>query len=292
MTTLSLRSYLPLHIFVGIALLAPIALKLASTGWRFLRYYTGSKPYRLEGPPRLTLRLLAPLLIASTLSLFGSGVAMIVVGHGGGPLLTLHAVSFGVWGALVVVHILAYLGRVLTVGTADWRPRHAPVVAGARSRRGALCGALGEGVIIALATYPAQQAWMSHRRAQRRAPELAMPEASVRIELSDPTDPEEPQRATMFLQPNPGLPEAPLAEVASGGALSRVFLALHGLSAATDQATWIFDEIDAGIGGMTASAVAGRLAALGRGRKAIAITHLAQVAAPRPPVCVEKRRWC
>lgn len=158
LTTLSLRSYLPLHIFVGIALLAPIALKLASTGWRFLRYYTGSEPYRVQGPPRLTLRLLAPLLIASTLSLFGSGVAMIVVGHGGGPLLTLHAVSFGVWGALVVVHILAYLGRVLTVGTADWRPRHAPVVAGARSRGGALCGALGAGVIIALATYPAQQA--------------------------------------------------------------------------------------------------------------------------------------
>ncbi len=75
-----------------------MALKLASTGWRFLRYYTGNKPYRLEGPPRLLLRVLAPLLIASTLSLFGSGVVLIIVGHGGGLLLSLHAASFAVWG--------------------------------------------------------------------------------------------------------------------------------------------------------------------------------------------------
>jgi len=109
--------------------------------------------------------------------------------------------------------------------------------------------------------------------------DLAMPDARVRIELSEGTDPLAPQRATMFLQPNPGLSEAPLADVASGGELSRVLLALHGLSAATDQATWIFDEIDAGIGGVTAAAVAGRLAALGRVRQTIAITHLAQVAA-------------
>ena len=101
LTTLSLRSYLPVHIFLGLLLLPPLALKLASTGWRFLRYYTGNKPYRLEGPPQLLLRLLAPLLVASTLSLFGSGVALIVAGHGGGTLLTLHAVSFGVWGVVM-----------------------------------------------------------------------------------------------------------------------------------------------------------------------------------------------
>ena len=84
LTTLSLRSYLPVHIFLGLLLLPPVALKLASTGWRFMRYYSHSKPYRLEGPPRLLLRTLAPLLVASTLTLFGSGVALIVVGHGGG----------------------------------------------------------------------------------------------------------------------------------------------------------------------------------------------------------------
>jgi hypothetical protein len=164
----ALRTYLPEHIFLGLLLLPPVALKLGGTTWRFLRYYGGSQPYRKAGPPRLALRLLAPLLVASTLSLFGTGVALIVVGHGGGALRTLHTLSFIVWGVLMAVHVLAYLSHTLRVGTADWRVRAETVVAGARSRRAALAGALLAGVIVALATYPAQQAWLSHRRDHRR----------------------------------------------------------------------------------------------------------------------------
>lgn len=163
LTTLALRSFLHLHIFLGLLLLPPVALKLATIGWRFVRYYTRNKPYRHEGPPRPLLRLLAPLLVASTLSLFGTGVALIVFGHGGGQLRTLHTLSFIVWGVLMVVHVLAYLTRVLRLGSADWRRNAADVVAGARARRGLLAGTLLAGVILALATYPAQQAWLSHR---------------------------------------------------------------------------------------------------------------------------------
>jgi hypothetical protein len=167
LTTLSLRSYLPVHIFLGLLLLPPLALKLASNGWRFLRYYMGSKPYRLKGPPSRLLRILAPALVASTLTLFGTGVALIVVAQGEGLLLSVHAASFYVWGVLIAVHVFAYLARTLRVGPADWR-RHAElVVAGTRSRRAALTGALLAGVILALATYPAQQAWLSHRRENR-----------------------------------------------------------------------------------------------------------------------------
>jgi hypothetical protein len=186
LTTLSLHSYLPVHIFLGLLLLPPLALKLASTGWRFVRYYMGDKPYRLEGPPRLLLRVLAPLLVASTLTLFGSGVGLIVVGDGG-LLLTVHSLSFVVWGVLIVVHVLAYLVQTLRVGPADWR-RHAElVVAGTHSRRAALGGALLAGVILALATYPAQHSWLNHREnrdgegatvgsnsAQKQAPSLAV----------------------------------------------------------------------------------------------------------------------
>jgi len=180
LTTLALHSYLPEHIFLGLLLIPPVALKLASTGWRFCRYYTNSKPYRLEGPPRLLLRLLAPLLVVSTLTLFGSGVALIIVGHGGGPLLQLHAASFAVWGILVAIHILAYLTRVLRLGLADWR-HAAPNVAGGRSRRAALIGALLAGVILALATYSAQESWLDHRHQQRHADAVApAPSASVK----------------------------------------------------------------------------------------------------------------
>jgi hypothetical protein len=163
-TTLALHAYLPVHIFLGLLLIPPVALKLGSTGWRFLRYYTNNKPYRLAGPPRLLLRLLAPLLVASTLLLFGSGVALIIAGHGGGALLQLHALSFAVWGVLVAIHILAYLTRVRRVGLADWRRTAMPIVAGSRSRRGALLGALLAGVVLALVTYSAQQAWLNHRQ--------------------------------------------------------------------------------------------------------------------------------
>jgi hypothetical protein len=167
LTTLSLRSYLPAHIFLGLLLLPPVALKLASTGWRFLRYYARNETYRHEGPPRLLLRMLAPLLVASTLTLFGSGVALIIVGHGGGLLLSVHAVSFGVWGVVMIVHVLAYIAPTLRIGPVDWLPHAGRVVAGVRSRRAVLAGALVAGAIIALATYPAQQTWLSHRHENR-----------------------------------------------------------------------------------------------------------------------------
>jgi cytochrome b len=162
-TTFSLHSYLPLHMFLGFVLLPPVALKLASTGWRAARYYTGSRPYRRAGPPRLPLRLLAPLLVASTLALFASGVALVVVGHGRGWILTVHATSFAVWGVLMAVHVVAYVARTFRRGTADLRRRTERIVPGARIRRALLGGALVAGVLIALAAYPAQQRF--HTRA-------------------------------------------------------------------------------------------------------------------------------
>ena len=160
LTTLSARSLLPIHIFLGLLLLPPVALKLASTGWRFLRYYAGDKLYRHEGPPRLLLRLLAPLLIVSTLALFGSGIAL-AAGTDNGGLFTVHIISFGLWAALMIVHVIAYLARTLRVGTADWHRTTEPVVGGGRVRRAALGGSVLAGLVLALATYPVQQSWLS-----------------------------------------------------------------------------------------------------------------------------------
>lgn len=110
--------------------------------------------------------------------------------------------------------------------------------------------------------------------------ELAMPKAALRVELSSEAGDPPRDRVTLWLRANPGLPEGQLADVASGGELSRVLLALHGVSAAgTPEATWVFDEVDAGIGGVTATAVGAKLAALAKGRQVVAITHLPQVAA-------------
>lgn len=82
------------------------------------------------------------------------------------------------------------------------------------------------------------------------------------------------------LSPNPGEPLRGLAKVASGGELSRVMLALRTVLARADQVpTLIFDEIDAGIGGRTAAAVADKLACLAEDRQVLCVTHLAHIAA-------------
>jgi DNA repair protein RecN (Recombination protein N) len=79
-----------------------------------------------------------------------------------------------------------------------------------------------------------------------------------------------------LIRPNPGLPFAPVAETASGGELSRIALALA--AAAGGKMTLVFDEIDAGIGGQTAHAVAQTLRRLGERSQVVTITHLPQIA--------------
>jgi DNA repair protein RecN (Recombination protein N) len=78
-----------------------------------------------------------------------------------------------------------------------------------------------------------------------------------------------------LIRPNPGLPFAPVAETASGGELSRIALAI---AAVAGGETMVFDEIDAGIGGQTAHAVAETLRRLGERAQVITITHLPQIA--------------
>ncbi|HEX6026957.1 MAG TPA: AAA family ATPase, partial [Solirubrobacter sp.] len=70
-----------------------------------------------------------------------------------------------------------------------------------------------------------------------------------------------------LIAPNPGVPAGPLREIASGGELSRVMLALMGVAAEAGPATLVFDEVDAGIGGQTARAVGEQLRALAAGRQ-------------------------
>ena len=82
--------------------------------------------------------------------------------------------------------------------------------------------------------------------------------------------------AVFLIRPNPGLPFAPVAETASGGELSRVALALA--AAAGGKMTLVFDEIDAGVGGQTAHAVARTLRRLGERSQVVTITHLPQIA--------------
>jgi DNA repair protein RecN (Recombination protein N) len=88
------------------------------------------------------------------------------------------------------------------------------------------------------------------------------------------------ERAEILIAPNPGESPRPLARIASGGELSRILLAVKRTLARRDPvATYVFDEVDAGIGGAVAEAMGRVLADVSRGRQVICVTHLPQVAA-------------
>jgi DNA repair protein RecN (Recombination protein N) len=111
---------------------------------------------------------------------------------------------------------------------------------------------------------------------------LAMPHASIGVEIGDHADDHPGDRVQFLLAANPGSPLLPLTRVASGGELARAMLALRlVLSSASSEPgrTLVFDEVDAGIGGAAAQAIGDALAQLGRTHQVLVVTHLAQVAA-------------
>ena len=102
-----------------------------------------------------------------------------------------------------------------------------------------------------------------------------MPHAEMEITVGDEAPGDD---ITFLIAANPGLPLLPLSRVASGGELARTMLALR-LVLTEAPETLVFDEVDAGIGGTAATAVAESLARLGRRHQVMVVTHLAQVAA-------------
>ncbi len=114
---------------------------------------------------------------------------------------------------------------------------------------------------------------------RERLAELAMEGASFEIALEDrEPGPSGIDAVEFLIAPNPGVPPGPLREIASGGELSRVMLALMGIASDGSEATLVFDEVDAGIGGHTARAVGTQLRGLAAGRQVLCITHLPQIA--------------
>jgi DNA repair protein RecN (Recombination protein N) len=111
---------------------------------------------------------------------------------------------------------------------------------------------------------------------------LAMPDATLAVVVADRPDYTlaGKDQVSLLLSPHPGAEPRPLARGASGGELSRVMLAIEVVIAATDPVpTFVFDEVDAGVGGASAIEIGKRLAQLSRSAQVIVVTHLAQVAA-------------
>jgi len=150
-TLVSVTRLLRPHVFLGFLLIPPIALKLASTGWRMFRYYRRSDPYVRRGPPHPFLRtVVAPLVVVSTIALFASGVAVVATGSRG-LLLGLHKASFVVWFGVMAVHVLWHVWKLPRLAL-DRLP-------GRGWRYAAVGAALATGCVLAVATVPLADHW-------------------------------------------------------------------------------------------------------------------------------------
>ena len=151
LTILSVSSLLTAHVWIGVLLLGPVALKTATTSWRFLRYYGGDTAYVEKGPPPLLLRLLGPFVVVLSLAVILTGVGLVV----GAPaswhdrLLLLHKATFVLWFGAMTIHVLGHLLETAKLAPRDWLHRTRGQVAGASWRQWALLGSLVLGLALA-----------------------------------------------------------------------------------------------------------------------------------------------
>jgi hypothetical protein len=178
-TIIRIGQLLWLHLFLGLVLLGPVALKLGSTGYRFARYYAADPAYREKGPPAPALRGLAPLVVFFTLAVFATGVALLVLGPSSRqPWVLLHKVSFFLWLAVMALHVLGHLPEIVRLLSNARRSRRevldahgawsrgrrpaSPTVArvdGRPARSAALIVALVTGLVLAVALIGQFSVW-------------------------------------------------------------------------------------------------------------------------------------
>ena len=112
-TLLSMGDLLSLHVFLGMLLIGPVSLKIGSTLWRFIRYYTGWAPCVRKGPPDRPQRVLGPFVILT----HGGGHRQRRrpgrSGSGNGPWGRIHHLSFLVWLAVFIIRLASSVPKLL-----------------------------------------------------------------------------------------------------------------------------------------------------------------------------------
>ena len=151
LTIIQLPEQLPVHYLVGFLLIPPVALKLASTGYRFTRYYVGGAAEgRADAPPALSRFIVAPLLVGSTVVVFASGLELWAFGLAyGHAWMTAHTVSAVVMVLSSSAHVMGHLRRSAAAAVEEVR---ASAPRGAAARRSIVIGSLVLGLALALAS--------------------------------------------------------------------------------------------------------------------------------------------
>jgi hypothetical protein len=161
-TILRIGQLISVHLFVGMMLLAPIALKLGSTGYRFAGYYLGRPAYRRKGPPLTAHRILAVPVVLTTLIVMISGVALLLGGPSvRGTWYSIHKFGFIAWVVFMAVHVLTHVQGAAESVRVELGPDGPRLQrASGRGQRLLLIGlVLIAGVIIAIVAIPDFGAW-------------------------------------------------------------------------------------------------------------------------------------
>jgi hypothetical protein len=163
-TLLDVSGLISWHIAIGVILVPPALAKCGTTGWRIVRYYAGAGPYRRAGPPPMPLRMLGPFVIATTIAVLGSGLALLPLGPDSGrtPLfsllgkqispLTIHQGIFILWCVATGLHVLARTVHAVRLLTGS-RP------AGTPARLAAIVAAVAVGGVAAALVLGASGSW-------------------------------------------------------------------------------------------------------------------------------------
>ena len=144
------------HVIVGLILIPVVLLKLGTTFYRFVRYYTGDLGYRAAGPPHPVLRTVGPLVVVTSILLFASGVTLAIVGRNS-TVYNVHKISFIVWFGAMTIHVLGHLRSLPSLAGRDWRS--ADHLRGARARQIAVVAVAVLGVALAAAVFPLLPPW-------------------------------------------------------------------------------------------------------------------------------------
>lgn len=190
-TILRVRGLLSAHVFIGMLLIPPVVVKLASTGWRFFHYYRGSPAYVRKGPPPPILRLLGPAVVVLTVAVLASGVALVLAPKAaGGRLLLIHKASFVLWFGAMAIHVLGHFVETARHAPSDWVRRTRRDVAGAGARQWAIVGSIVAGCILGAAmlgptsTYRVQHPRHEEGAAVRPATPPSFPKLSLALMLT------------------------------------------------------------------------------------------------------------
>jgi len=162
LTLLQLGSLVTPHVVIGMVLVPFVLLKMATTGWRMVRYYLGSGPYRARGAPVLPLRLLGPVVVLLTLLVFASGIALLLVPHSlRDSVFFVHKASFVLWFGAMTIHVLGHVLETSRLAPADLVARTRRQVRGAGARLWTQACCLVVGVVLAALMVPTVGPWLT-----------------------------------------------------------------------------------------------------------------------------------